>query len=103
MMGDKTGIQWTDATWNPVRGCTKVSEGCRNCYAMGVAARFSGPGLPYEGLATRTSAGPQWTNEIMLVEGALGLPLRWTKPRRIFVKRKQRSRLRKRGKRSRRR
>ena len=38
-MADGTGIEWTDATWNPVRGCTRVSEGCRNCYAEGVAAR----------------------------------------------------------------
>jgi protein gp37 len=49
-MADKTAIEWTDATWNPIRGCTRVSEGCRNCYPEGVARRFSGPGLPYEGL-----------------------------------------------------
>lgn len=49
-MGDKTGIQWTDATWNPLRGCTRVSKGCENCYAETVAHRFSGHGEPYEGL-----------------------------------------------------
>lgn len=49
-MGDKTGIEWTDATWNPLRGCSRVSDGCRNCYAESVAHRFSGPGMPYEGL-----------------------------------------------------
>jgi len=49
-MGDKTKIQWTDATWNPLRGCSRVSDGCRNCYAESVAHRFSGPGMPYEGL-----------------------------------------------------
>jgi len=53
---DKTKIEWTDATWNPVRGCTKVSAGCDNCYAMTVAHRFAGPGQPYEGL-TRTIGG----------------------------------------------
>ena len=84
-MGDKTHIQWTDATWNPLRGCSKVSEGCRNCYAMGVAARFNGPGQPYEGLAVRTANAPQWTNKIMLVEDKLTEPLHWTRPRLIFV------------------
>ena len=85
-MSDKTGIEWTDATWNPVRGCSRVSEGCRNCYAETVAARFSGPGLPYEGLARRTAAGePRWTGKVRVVETALEQPLRWTRPRRIFV------------------
>lgn len=49
-MGDGTKISWTNATWNPIRGCSRVSEGCRHCYAERVAARFSGPGMPYEGL-----------------------------------------------------
>ena len=44
-------IEWTESTWNPVRGCTRVSEGCRFCYAERIAARFSGKGLAYEGLA----------------------------------------------------
>ena len=50
-MGTKTGIEWTDATWNPIRGCSRISEGCRNCYAEAVAYRFSGLGQSYEGLA----------------------------------------------------
>ncbi|MHB1065621.1 MAG: DUF5131 family protein [Georgenia sp.] len=79
------GIAWTDATWNPIRGCTRVSEGCRNCYAEGVAARFSGPGLAYEGLVRRTSAGPRWTGAITVVDDHMADPLRWTRPRRIFV------------------
>jgi protein gp37 len=54
-MSADSPIQWTDATWNPIRGCSLVSAGCTNCYAMGVAARFSGPGLAYEGLARRRS------------------------------------------------
>lgn len=78
-----TGIEWTDETWNPVRGCSKVSEGCRYCYAMSVAARFSGPGQPYEGLATRSPA--RWTGKVAFVESHLTDPLHWKKPRRVFV------------------
>lgn len=84
-MADKSSIEWTDATWNPVRGCSRVSEGCRNCYAERVAARFSGPGQAYEGLARMTDAGPRWTGEVRLVEEHLRDPLKWKRPRRIFV------------------
>jgi len=84
-MGDKTGIQWTDATWNPVRGCSRVSAGCEHCYAEALAARFSGPRKAYEGLIMQTTAGPRWSNAIKLVPEALDLPLRWRRPRRIFV------------------
>lgn len=49
-MGDRTGIQWTDSTWNPVRGCSRVSPGCERCYAEAMAGRFCGPGQPYHGL-----------------------------------------------------
>lgn len=84
-MGDKTGIAWTDATWNPLRGCTKVSAGCKNCYAMGVALRFSGPGQPYEGLAHSVGGKAEWTNKIMLVSEHLNDPVKWTKPRKVFV------------------
>jgi protein gp37 len=81
-----TGIEWTDSTWNPVRGCSRVSEGCRNCYAELVAARFSGPGQAYEGFATRRANGePHWTGKVQLVRDHLADPLRWRKPRRIFV------------------
>lgn len=52
-MSDNSKIEWTDATWNPIRGCSVVSEGCRNCYAMQIAARFSGKGQAYEELAYR--------------------------------------------------
>ena len=79
-------IEWTDATWNPIRGCTRVSEGCRFCYAERVADRFSGVGQPYEGLTTRGKSGqPQWNNRIMLVPHKLKKPLSWKQPRRIFV------------------
>ena len=84
-MSDKTGIEWTDATWNPVRGCSRVSEGCRNCYAERVAARFSGPGQPYAGLAVMRKGEPRWTGKVRVIEEHLRDPLRWTKPRRVFV------------------
>lgn len=81
-MGDKTGIEWTDATWNPIRGCSRVSEGCRNCYAETVANRFKGDGQPYEGLIAK---GGQWNGTIKFVPEMLDQPLRWRRPRRIFV------------------
>jgi protein gp37 len=52
-----TSIEWTDASWNPVRGCARVSAGCENCYAEQVARRFAGPGMPYEGLVRLTEKG----------------------------------------------
>jgi protein gp37 len=93
-MSDDTGISWTNATWNPIRGCTRVSEGCRHCYAERVAARFSGPGQPYEGLAVRKlrvisdddqRVEARWTGDVRFVAEHLADPLRWKKPRRIFV------------------
>lgn len=84
-MSDKSAIQWTDATWNPTRGCSVVSPGCVNCYAMKMAHRFDRPGGAYEGLTKMTSQGAQWSGTIALVADALTIPLRWKKPRRIFV------------------
>jgi protein gp37 len=85
-MSLQTGIEWTDATWNPIRGCSRVSEGCRNCYAERVASRFSDEGQAYHGLARRRSNGePQWTGEVIVVERHLYDPLRWKEPRKIFV------------------
>jgi protein gp37 len=78
-------IEWTDATWNPIRGCTRVSPGCQNCYAERVAIRFSGKGQAYEGLAKITNGHPQWTGKIAFVEKHLLDPLKWKEPRRIFV------------------
>ena len=80
-----SSIEWTDRTWNPVRGCSVVSPGCVNCYAMKMAHRFSGPGGPYEGLTKQTKAGPQWTGVVRPVESALLAPLSWRKPARVFV------------------
>lgn len=90
-MADATPIEWTDSTWNPITGCTRVSEGCRNCYAEVMAARFSGPGQWGEGLAriVRDPNGKaidhRWTGKLRFNDRALDLPLRWRKPRRIFV------------------
>ena len=84
-MGDKSNIEWTDATWNPVRGCSLVSAGCTNCYAMRVAHRFSGDEQPYAGLTKMTSHGPVWTGAVTLHPELLDQPLRWKRPRRIFV------------------
>ena len=84
-MSDHTHIQWTDATWNPITGCSVVSAGCRHCYAM----RLAGGRLRHHpsraGLTRETSAGPVWTGEVRLNEGWLDQPLRWRNPRRIFV------------------
>ena len=89
-MSDDSKIEWTDATWNPIRGCSRVSEGCRHCYAERVAARFSGPGQPYEGLVriSNTLDGRKptgWNGTVRMVAEHLADPLRWKKPRRIFV------------------
>lgn len=84
-MGASSTIEWTNATWNPVRGCSVVSPGCHQCYARAIAGRFSGEGQPYHGLAIMTEHGPQWTGEVRLVREHLEDPLKWRKPRRIFV------------------
>jgi protein gp37 len=83
-----TSIEWTDASWNPVRGCSRVSAGCENCYAENVARRFSGPGMPYEGLVRLTKDGKakaQWSGEVRFVADKLAEPLTWRKPKRVFV------------------
>jgi protein gp37 len=81
----ESSIEWTDRVWNPVRGCSLVSKGCENCYAMKQAHRFSGPGGAYEGLTKLTSHGPVWTGEARFVPEKLGEPLTWRKPQRVFV------------------
>lgn len=79
------GIAWTEQTWNPIRGCTRISKGCTRCYAEAVAARFSDKGLAYEDLARRTPAGPRWTGKLVVVDEHMADPIRWQRPRRIFV------------------
>jgi protein gp37 len=81
-----TSIEWCDRVWNCVRGCSVVSAGCTNCYAMRQAHRFSAPGQPYEGLTrARTKFGPVWTGDVRFVPAKLVEPLSWRKPQRIFV------------------
>lgn len=78
-------IGWCDRTWNPVRGCSRVSPGCDNCYAMNQAHRFSGPDKPFEGLTTLRKGKVDWSGRVRLVSDALDLPLRTRKPARFFV------------------
>ena len=84
-MARESSIEWTDATWNPIRGCSLVSDGCRNCYAMRQAHRHSGPGKPYDGLTQMTPTGPKWTGGVRTLPEKLTDPLRWQKPRMVFV------------------
>src|SRR5712692_4547969 len=74
-MSETSAIEWTDASWNPIRGCTKISPGCTHCYAETFAERFRGvPGHPYE-----------QGFDLRLIPEKLKDPLRWSKPRMIFV------------------
>lgn len=88
-MGGQTGIEWTDATWNPVAGCTAVSPGCRNCYAARQALRLQAnpqTQAKYAGTARKTADGrPVFTGRVNLAEHVLDQPLSWQRPRRIFV------------------
>lgn len=84
-MADNTHIEWTDATWNPVTGCAVVSPGCTNCYAMGLAGTRLQHHPSRAGLTIDTKAGPVWTGEVRLNEAWLTQPLKWRRPRKIFV------------------
>lgn len=84
-MADTT-IEWTDATWNPVAGCTILTAGCTNCYAMRMAARLEAMGTEkYSGTTRKTGGRAKWTGKIVLDAGALSIPETWSKPRRVFV------------------
>src|SRR5687768_7927310 len=80
-----TTIEWTNTTWNPVRGCSRISPGCEHCYAERMAHRFSGSGQPYEGLTRSSKTGPKWTGAVNAIEDLLSEPLRWRDPRLVFV------------------
>lgn len=81
-----TSIEWTDATWNPVAGCTVLTAGCTNCYAMRMAARLEAMGVKkYKGLTRKSGTRRVWTGRIRLDDKALSAPLSWRKPRKIFV------------------
>lgn len=76
-MGDKTGIAWTEATWNPVTGCSHVSAGCEHCYAEVLSLR--------RGWSAKPWTAPNAAENVVLHPERLDQPLRWQKPRRIFV------------------
>ncbi len=84
-MGDKSKIEWTDATWNPLTGCRRVSPGCENCYAERLSAGRLASSPKYAGVAEMRGGGPRWTGKIRTHPEVLDHPLRWTKPRMIFV------------------
>jgi protein gp37 len=89
----RTSIEWTRGddgspgrTWNPVRGCSRVSPGCVNCYAESFAARFGAvPGHPFEGYARMVGGDARWTGKVSLIPEKLAEPLSWRKPCRAFV------------------
>jgi protein gp37 len=81
-----SSIEWTDATWNPVAGCTVISPGCSNCYAMRMAARLDAMGqAKYAGLTRKSGHRHVWRGKVRLDQGSLNIPMTWAKPRRIFV------------------
>lgn len=82
----QTSIEWTDATWNPVAGCTILTAGCTNCYAMRMAARLEAMGVEkYAGLTRKSGGRAKWTGRIHLDRKSLEIPYTWKKPRRVFV------------------
>lgn len=85
MANDRSGIEWTDATWNPTTGCSRVSTGCDNCYAMRLARRFDGMGTGYDGTTRRANGTTDWTGVVHLHDDRLHQPLQWRKPRLVFV------------------
>jgi protein gp37 len=81
-----SSIEWTDWTWNPVAGCTIVTAGCTNCYAMRMAARLAAMRIEkYRGLTRKSGGRHIWTGTIRCDEKALDVPRTWRKPRRVFV------------------
>ncbi len=84
-MADHTFIEWTEATWNPVTGCSVLSPGCKFCYAMKMAGTRLKHHPSRAGLTTETKAGPVWNGTVRLNEQWLDQPLRWKRGRMIFV------------------
>lgn len=84
-MAEHSSIEWTDATWNPVTGCSVVSPGCTNCYAMKLAGTRLQHHPSRAGLTVDSKAGPVWNGQVRLNSEWLDQPLRWKRPRRIFV------------------
>jgi protein gp37 len=82
----ETQIEWTDATWNPVAGCSIISAGCSHCYAMEMARRLEAMGVvKYSGLTRLTGTRTVWNGLVREDTAALEIPHRWRKPRKIFV------------------
>lgn len=82
----ESSIEWTDATWNPVAGCTIISPGCTNCYAMRMAARLESMGTAkYKGLTRKSGGRYVWTGKVRLDDRSLQIPKSWSKPRLVFV------------------
>jgi len=82
----ETSIEWTDATWNPVAGCAVATAGCTNCYAMRMAARLEAMGVEkYEGLTRKSGKRYVWTGKVRVDHDSLDAPLKWRKPRKVFV------------------
>ena len=85
-MGNNSAIEWTEATWNPVVGCTVLSPGCTNCYAMRMARRLEAMGQTKYAGTTRLSGGrAKWNGTIKVDHSALSLPATWKAGRMIFV------------------
>lgn len=83
-MGDKSAIEWTDATWNPTTGCDRVSPGCDNCYALVLAKRLKAMGQPkYQVDGDPRTSGPGFG--LTVHEDVLDTPYSWASPRRVFV------------------
>jgi protein gp37 len=79
-------IEWTEATWNPIAGCTVLSPGCTNCYAMRMAARLQAMGMTkYAGTTRKSGKRHVWTGHVNIDEKALAAPIGWKRPQRIFV------------------
>lgn len=84
-MADNSKIEWTDATWNVITGCSVISPGCTNCYAMKLAGTRLATHPSRAGLTMPGKSGPVWTGEVRFNGEWLTQPLEWTKPRMIFV------------------
>lgn len=84
-MAENSKIEWTDATWNPITGCSVVSPGCTNCYAMKLAGTRLQHHPSRAGLTTPTKSGPVWNGKLRFNRDWLAQPLEWKKPRMVFV------------------
>ena len=85
-MASVSQIEWTEATWNPITGCSIVSPGCTNCYAMRMGARLQAMGMAkYAGTTRKSGKRYVWTGKVNFDETSLRAPLNWRKPQRIFV------------------